>query len=326
MPVPILKDRCVFEETFIPENFVAREYQIKEIARVLRPAKDGDFSQYLYIHGPSGIGKTIITRTILKEHLEKNFVYVNCFRERTAHKIMEEVMLQAGLVVTGKESTRDMIKKFEKSKKRLIVCLDECDFIKDTDVLGVFARNLCGLILISNEMSFSKIDPRIRDRLFFNELEFKPYTHEDILTILKERASYGLREGSISSNLLSIISKMCKGDARVALQTLKIAANEAESNDLENITIEEVKSAAKRTRKYRLSLILGELNEVQLKLLEIIKEKQKMKSGDLFRLYRQMTNHDIHERTYRNYLDQLTEFGLIKENGSTRDKTFEAVS
>lgn len=323
MKKPILLDRSVFEDTFIPETFVSREHHIREILRHLQPVKNGDFSQYLYIHGPPGVGKTAIIRSILKENFGRQHVYVNCFRDRTTHKILEEVLLHSGIVISGKESIRDMVKKFEKSKKRLLICLDEADYIKDPDVLGVFVRNLCGLILISNDHSFSKIDSRLRSRIFFNEVEFKPYGHEDINEILMHRVSYGLRDGSIKDSLLSVMSKMCNGDARIGLQTLKMAANEAELNNSNLITMNEIKSSAQRTRKYRLSLVLGELNEPQLKILDILKENKNLKSGELMRVYRQMTNHDINDRTYRNYMTQLVDFALVKEGGTTKARTYE---
>ncbi len=323
MGKPILLDRSVFEDTFIPEKFVGRKRQIREIVRHLQPVKNGDFSQYLYIHGPPGMGKTAIIRTILKENFGKQYVYVNCFRDRTTHKILEEVLLHSGIMISGKESIRDMIKKFEKSKKRLLVCLDEADYIKDTDILGVFVRNLCGLILISNDHSFSKIDSKLRSRIFFNEIEFEPYGHDDLNEILTHRVSYGLRDGSIKDNLLSVVSKMCNGDARIGLQTLKMAANEAESNNSNIITMSEIKSSAQRTRKYSLSLILGELNEPQIKILEILKEKKNIKSGELMRIYRQKSDHDINDRTYRNYMMQLVDFALVKEGGTTKARTYE---
>lgn len=323
MPKTILLDRNVFEEAYVPEKFTGRKHQIRDILRCLRPMKNGDFAQYVFIYGPPGVGKTTVTRHILKQHFGRKFAYVNCFRDRTSHKIMEEVMLQAGIMISGKESTRDMIKKFEKSRKRLIICLDESDYIKDTDILGVFVRNLCGLILISNECSFSKIDPRLRNRLFFHEIEFKPYNLEDTHYILKDRIIDGLRSGCISDNLLALVSKICNGDARIGLQTLKMAANEAETNNSDTINIAEIKSAATRTRRYRRSLVMGELNDPQLKILEILKEGCRTKSGNLLKTYRQMTHHELQERSYRNYMAQMTEFGLVKEKGTTKAREYE---
>lgn len=74
-----------------------------------------------------------------------------------------------------------------------------------------------------------------------------------------------------------------------------------------------------------LSFVLGELNEPQLKILDILKENNTLKSGDLMRIYRQTTNHDINDRTYRNYMMQLVDFALVKEGGTTKARTYEII-
>lgn len=327
MTNPILVDESVFDETFIPERLVSRKGQIEEIARCLKPAKIGKSIKNLYIYGPPGVGKTLVTKWILKENFDKISVFVNCWSKRTSHKIMEEILLQAGYVVHGKESTSDLFKKFEKSKKKLIVCLDESDHMKDTDVLYVLARNSCGLVLISNQaFSLSSVDRRISSSLFLDEIEFKPYNKDEILDILKERVSYGFRPRAIGEGLLSIVAGISGGDARIGLQTLKIAAKNAESKDLETITIDEVKTAAKSARKYRLSYLLGKLNDHQRTIYEILKKSRMMGSGKLFDEYQKASKENIVDRSYRNYMQKMEELGLVRESGSGRWKKYEIVA
>lgn len=131
---------------------------------------------------PPGIGKTSVAKWILREHFENNSAYVNCWNKRTSHKIMEDILLQSGHVVHGRESTSDLIKKFEKSKKKLVVCLDESDHIKDRDVLYNLARNSCSLVIISNQpFAPAGMDYRIASSLSFDEVEFKPYERDEIV-------------------------------------------------------------------------------------------------------------------------------------------------
>jgi orc1/cdc6 family replication initiation protein len=320
----ILTDETVFDETFIPERLVARKGQIEEIARCLKPAKSGKSIKNLYIYGPPGVGKTIVIKWLLKENFERNSVYVNCWNKRTSHKIMEEILLQTGQVVHGKEPTSDLVKRLEKSKKSPIVCLDESDHIKDTDILYNLSRNSIGLVLISNQAyALSDIDHRIKSGLFLNEVQFKPYSKEEILEILKERVSYGLRPDSIAENLLSIVAIMSNGDARVGLQTLKLAAKDAESKNRHEITMEEIKSAAKCARKYRLSYLLGKLNDHQRAIYEILKKCKTMNSGKLFEECKKKTTENIIDRSYRNYMQRMEELGLVREHGSGRWKKYE---
>jgi cell division control protein 6 len=326
MSKPILVDETVFDEAFIPERLVARKGQIEEIARCLKPAKFGKSIKNLYIYGSPGVGKTSVTKWILKENFERNSVYVNCWNKRTSHKIMEEILLQIGQVVHGKEATSDLIKRLEKSKRKLIVCLDESDHIKDTDILYDLSRNSVGIVLISNQAyALSEIDHRIKSGLFLNEVQFKPYSKEEILEILKERASYGLRQGSIQENLLPIVAGISNGDARVGLQTLKIAAKDAEAKDLEAITLEDIKSAAKCARKYRLSYVLGKLNDHQRTIYEILKKSRTMNSGELYEKCNRTIRQKVIDRSYRNYMQRMKELGLVRESGSGRWKKYEIV-
>ena len=326
MPNPILVDESVFDETFIPERLVARKGQMEEIARCLKPAKVGKSIKNVYIYGPPGVGKTSVTKWILKENFEKISVYINCWSKRTSHKMMEDILLQMGHVVHGKESTSDLFKKFEKSKKKIIVCLDESDHMKDTDILYVLARNSCGLVLISNQaFSLSSVDKRISSSLFLDEIEFRPYNKDEILEILKERVSYGFRPGSIGENLLSIVAGISNGDARIGLQTLKVAAKNAESNDLEKVTMDEVKAAAKSARKYRLSYLLGKLNDHQRTIYEILKKSRTMSSGRLFDECKKKSKESLVDRSYRNYMQRMEELGLVRESGSGRWKKYEII-
>ena len=326
MADPILVDETVFEETYIPERLISRKGQIEEIASCLKPAKIGKSIKNLYIYGPPGVGKTSVTKWILKENFEKISVYVNCWSKRTSHKIMEEILLQAGYVVHGKEPTSDLVKRFEKSKKKLIVCLDEIDLLKDAEILYVLARNSCGLVFISNQAhALSNVDNRIKSSLFLQEVEFKSYTKDEILEILKERANFGLRPDSITNNLLSIVSGIAGGDARVGLQTLKISAKDAESKDLERIGMQEIKSAVKCARKYKLSYLLGKLNERQKTIYEILRKSREMGSGKLLEEYNKTSKENIPERSYRSYMQRMEELGLVREIGSKRGRKYEIV-
>lgn len=328
MARPILLDETVFDETFVPEKLTGREGQVEQIAKCLKPAAVGKSIKSLYIFGPPGVGKTLVTRWILKENFSRVSVFVNCWSKRTRHKIIEDILLQMGYLVHGKESTSDLIKKFETSTKKVIVCLDETDHMKDYDILYDLARcsNCCGLVLISNmAFALSEVDHRIKSGLFLDEVEFKPYKPEEILRILKERVSYGLRPASIPDSLLSTVSKMSGGDARIGLQTLKMAAREAEMKNLDAITMDEIKTAAKCARKYRLSYLLGKLNDHQRIIYEILKKSKRMGSGELLKEYKKSSEGALIERSYRNYMQKMEELGLVREHGTGRWRKYEIV-
>lgn len=118
------------------------------------------------------------------------------------------------------------------------------------------------------------MDGRIKSRLLLDEIEFRPYCANEVFDLLKERVEYGMKPRSVSTELVSLVARMCNGDARIGLQTLRLAAREAEMQNRDTITIEDVKTASKFARKYRFSYLLAKLNEHQRIIYEILKQNK----------------------------------------------------
>lgn len=140
---------------------------------------------------------------------------------------------------------------------------------------------------------------------------------------MKSRVSYGISANCISDDLLSIVSGICDGDARRALQTVKLAAREAEIIGQDRITVENIEIAAKKTRSQTVSKVIERLSEKQKIIFDILKDNRKMSSGDLLRIYKHLSREEVNDRTYRNQMTALKELGLVKETGETKGKAYE---
>lgn len=324
MQKSILLDRNVFEENYVPEKIISRKEQTIKLQQCLQPVKAGDFTVNVYVHGPSGVGKTLVCTDVLKRHFQKQFIYVDCFEDNRKRDIMEQVIAQAGIFRRGKPSTRDMIKRFGQSKKKFIICLDRCELIKEPDIIEAFVINQCGLVLISNQpLSISKLALRGNSKLYLDEIEFKPYNRDEVFQILKERVPCGISSEAVTDDLLLISAGMCNGDARRALQIVKLAAREAEMLGQKRITIENVESALQKTKGQQISSFIDKLSEKEKKFFHILKENRRMGSGELFRVYKELSNEEITDRSYRNQMTHLKELGLVKESGVTKGKVYE---
>lgn len=321
---PIILDEGPLHEAFLPQQILCRDGHRDEILNCLSPLKNGKIARNLYIYGSPGAGKSTIVRSVLRDHFKEMSVYVNCWSNRTTHKVIEEILRQLGFVIHGKESTSELIRKFERLKRKIIVCLDEADHLKDNELLYVLTRNSCPLILISN-YSYSPInmDNRIKSSLHLHEIEFGDYEPHEITQILQDRIDCGLNSQSISNELISEIAKSSGGDARASIQILKNAAADAESRGFETITFDHVNTATKCARKYRLSYLLRKLNDHQRTLYELLKQNRVMESGMLFSAYKRLVNETVTDRSYRNYMTKMVELGLARQIGSGRWKKYE---
>lgn len=326
MNSPIFAEEGAFDESHIPQKIHGREGHIQELENCLLPLKQNKFAKNLYVFGPSGSGKTITVRHVLKKHFDKNHVYINCWRKRTSHKVMDSLLRKLGFMVHGRESTSDLVKKLEESKRDFVVCLDEVDQLKDSNVLYDLARHSKGLVLISNTpYSDFQLDQRIKNRLFLHDVEFAPYQNKDIFSLLKSRVIKGLQHGTIDNKILLEAAGLCNGDARMALQIIRAAARDAELKNEDSITINHIRSAAKSSRRYNLSYLTGKLNEHQRILYSILKENKTMGSGKLYREYLKSVSKPVTSRGYRKYIQRMKDLGLVRESGSGRWKRYEII-
>src|SRR3990170_5473085 len=134
---PIIVNEEALTEAFVPTRLLHREGQIRELERCLSPALKNRSIENIFLMGTSGTGKTTIVKWILENYFEGMSAYVNCWKQRTTHEVLMEILLSLQIPVHGREPTGELTKTLEKAvqKKKIIVCLDEVDRLKDFDVL-----------------------------------------------------------------------------------------------------------------------------------------------------------------------------------------------
>ena len=324
----IVLNEMPLTEVFIPTRLLHRDGQLREVERCLKPFLAGRAPENLFLVGPTGTGKTTVARWMLETHFHGRYVYVNCWKYRRSHQVLREILLSFEVPVHGREPTSELIRMLERllESKRLIVCLDEVDQLKDYDALYMLARHECCLILISNDYrALSYLDPRIRSRLSLVEVEFPAYRYDELVDILRDRVRLALRPGSLDERFLRIIAAIAKGDARTGIEILRRAARRAEDRGLRRITLNEIKEAIKEARRLRKSYLLSKLNEHQRVIYSILEAKRSMGSGELYRKYCSKVKRPVTDRAFRNYMKKLVRLGLVAEQGYGRWRKYEVV-
>jgi len=274
----LFKDREVLRHDYLPDKLPHREEQIRLLGQTVAPVLKDARCSNLFIYGKTGTGKTAVTKYVLS-HLETKakeygaqvkFCYINCRMTGSEYRVFANLGLSLGMVVpfTGL-SVGEVFDRFrsglESAKIILIVALDEIDaLIKDrgdsllyelTRINETLRNSKVAIIGISNDLRLKEfLDPRVFSSLSEEEVVFRPYDAIELRNILFERSKLSLHEGTLSESALSICSALAAaehGDARRALDLLRVSGEVAERQGAKIITEDHVRDAEKHIEHNR---------------------------------------------------------------------------
>lgn len=270
----IFLDRKAVQSGFTPTNIPHRIEQINSLAGILAPALKGERPSNVFIYGKTGTGKTLVTKYVtenmanisLKNSLNLKVFYINCKignKADTEYRLFAQLCKEFGfadLPDTGLP-TDVIVDKFkhllEEKKVILIIILDEVDELVrkiGASILYKLPRlnadlkeSEISLIGISNDLTFlDNIDPRARSSLSEEEMVFPPYNALQLQNILRERANIAFRKNVIDNGVIEKCAAHAAkehGDARRALDLLRVAAELAERQNQTKIMITNIDDA-----------------------------------------------------------------------------------
>jgi cell division control protein 6 len=312
--VKLFKDREVLRHDYLPDKLPHRENQIRLLGETVAPVLKDARSSNVFIYGKTGTGKTAVTKYVLS-HLEAKakeygasvrFCYVNCRMTGTEYRIFANLSQSVGLAIpfTGL-SVGEVFDRFraglDASKTIFIVVLDEIDaLIKDrgdgllyelTRINETLHKSRVSIIGISNDLRLKEfLDPRVFSSLSEEEMIFRPYDASELHNILLERSKLSFNEGSLSEAALNVCSALAAaehGDARRALDLLRVAGEVAEREGAKAITEEHVKEAEKNIEHNRIVEALKNLTlHSKLVLLSVYHlNKSSATTGEIYDVY-----------------------------------------
>jgi cell division control protein 6 len=313
----LFKDREVLRHDYLPEKLPHRESQIRLLGGAVAPVLKDARCSNIFIYGKTGTGKTAVTKYVLS-HLEAKakeygasvrFCYVNCRMIGTEYRIFASLSQSIGLAIpfTGL-SVGEVFDRFraslDGSRMLFIVVLDEVDaLIKDrgdgllyelTRINETLHNSRVSIIGISNDLRLKEfLDPRVFSSLSEEEMIFRPYDASELHNILLERSKLSFNEGSLSEAALNVCSALAAaehGDARRALDLLRVAGEVAERKGDETITEEHVKEAEKNIEHNRVVEALKNLTlHSKLVLLSVYNlNKSSVTTGEIYDVYNRL--------------------------------------
>jgi cell division control protein 6 len=190
------------------------------------------------------------------------------------------------------------------SRTIFIVVLDEVDaLIKDrgdgllyelTRINETLNKSKVAMIGISNDLRLKEfLDPRVFSSLSEEEMVFRPYDASELRNILLERSKLSFHDGTLSDAALSICSALAAaehGDARRALDLLRVAGEVAERQGATVITEEHVREAEKHIEHDRVVDALQNLTlHSKLVLLSVYHlNKSSATTGEIYDVYNEL--------------------------------------
>ncbi|WP_336361541.1 Cdc6/Cdc18 family protein [Haladaptatus sp. ZSTT2] len=330
----MIRDARVLQDDFLPQEVQHREAEVTQLSTTLAALTRDEIPETAFLSGPSGVGKTCIAKftvdRLREELIDVNHQYINCWedynRYRTLYRILEGIgqTLDVHRQSTPLDELLERVRSYDGPP--YVVILDEVDQLEDTSVLyDLYNTPRIHMVLIANEEDdlFAELEERVRSRLLSSvRIRFERYHLEELVTILEDRAQWGLSEGAIGKQQLALIADAAAGDARVAIGILRNAARRAQQENADTITFEMVHESVPRGKAEVKRKAVDKLHPHQHALYEILRDEGELSPGDLYERYTEKVENPKTKRTVRNYLTKMDHYGLVIAEGTNRGRTY----
>ena len=349
----LMKNRRTLTIDYVPEKLPFRDEETKIVAQALSVVLKGARPSNLLLFGKPGTGKTAVVRKVI-EHLDKKakeleleviVPFINTKSANTAYKVLYEIAEYMGINKEEKklqvhftglsmgEATDRILDFIGKKKLNVVIVFDEIDSLVDKngdDILYNFTRaneriskgGFISLIGISNSLTFKdKLDPRVRSSLSEEEMVFNPYKVEQLQKILIDRSRLAFNDDAVSNAAINLCAAMAgkeNGDARKAIDLLRVSAEIAEREKADKVEEKHIRLAHEKIEKdTNYEILKNSTTHTKIIIMAIMKSKIG-NTGEVYEIYSSLCKHTEQEpltqRRITQIISELDQLGLVMSN------------
>ena len=244
--------------------------------------------------------------------------------------LKQDELPSTGLAIS--EVFKRLLNKIDEGKLNAIFVIDEIDYLAQLvaktgkDILYQLTRaneqlqqGSLTMVGISNDLTFKeKLDPRVISSLGEEEIVFTNYNVEQIKKILEDRINESFIENSVEEPALNLCAALAggeHGDARRAIDLLRVSGELAERQQSDKVTIEHVREASLKIEenKEEASLKSYPLHE-KLVIIAIMKANGSS-TGEIYSSYRNLCKalgkDELTQRRVTQMLSEIELSGII---------------
>ncbi|ACV47928.1 MULTISPECIES: orc1/cdc6 family replication initiation protein [Halomicrobium] len=350
----IFADKSVLTEDYQPDEILERDEEIEEYRNALKDVLFGRSPQNIFLYGKAGLGKTAVTNYMMdalteeiQQRPEADALHVheqNC-NGKTVFMVVRalvndlrgpdgETFPKRGLG-TG-DAFGALYEELDTTGGTHLVVFDEIDHLDDVDTLlyelprarsiGHITDSRVGVIGISNNYTFrQQLSAKVKDTLMETEISFSPYSADELRAILEERAENALKDDGYDSSAIAMAAALAArdmGNARQAIDLLRVGAEVAENQGEFRVTDEHIERARERVQRGRLSdKIRDQTTHAQL-VLETLAHLEDdgetpARAKEIYELYQNVAESWANEplttvRSVHSHLSDLRMLGFLK--------------
>ena len=345
----LFKNREALHFAFIPENILHRDEEQKKVTQSLIPLLKKSRPSNLLVYGKPGTGKTLVVKKILNKiqerAKEKSFpielVYANSKEETTLYGLLVKFGRQLGLTTqkdlpsTGlsiSEVFNRIISIIEKNSLNTVFVVDEIDYLAELvsktgkDVFYSLTRanerlkkGSLTLVGISNDLTFKeRLDPRVLSSLSEEEIVFTNYSVGQIKEILEERIKVAFISTAIEQAAINLCAAMAgqeHGDARRAIDLLRVAGEIAEREQADSIKEEHIRKASLKMEEDKETTALNSYPLHEKLLILAVMKANGTTTGEIYHAYKNLCKivrqKELTQRRVTQILSEIEMTGLI---------------